>query len=204
MQLTDEQEALIRARVLEQNFKIDILAEDIIDHLCCYLEHEGDADLDFESQLDKAIQSLAPAGLKSLERQTLYLLKARKILIMKRFLYVFGLLASIAITGGTLFKLMSWPGANKLIAVGSLTFLFVFLPFWTLDRFKFKMINKGYDRWRLISGMIAGILFGLSIVFKVLHLMGADLILVASAVVFALFFLPLYFFRIYKKSLAVK
>lgn len=204
MRLTEEQESLVQERVLSENFHLKELADDLIDHLCCYLEQEGKEDQDFERQLEKAIETLAPEGLISLEKRTLLLLNPTKILIMKRFLFTFGLLSSIAITLGVLFKLMSWPAANMLIFGGSLTFLFIFLPFWTLDRFKFKMLSKGYDRWRLISGLSAGISFGLSLVFKTMHLMGANVLLVLSALIFALFFLPLYFFKIYKKSIKVE
>lgn len=204
MRLTEAQEDKVRATVEQYQFKVPGLSDDIIDHLCCYLEYEGKENQDFDSQLEEAIQKLAPHGLASLEQQTLFLLNATKIIRMKRFFFVFGLIASMAFSAGVLFKLLHWPGANVMLFGGALVFLFIFLPFWTLDRFKFKMIKKSYDRWRLISGLAAGMLFGLASIFKALHLMGAPWLLVASVFVFVVFFLPLYFFKIYRRSIGME
>lgn len=204
MRLTEAQEDKVRSVVEQHHFKVPGLSDDIIDHLCCYLEYEGKDNRDFDSQLEEAIQILAPHGLASLEQQTLFLLNATKIIRMKRFFFVFGLIASMAFSAGVLFKLLHWPGANVMLFGGALVFLFIFLPFWTLDRFKFKMIKKSYDRWRLISGLAAGMLFGLASIFKALHLMGAPWLLVASVFVFVVFFLPLYFFKIYRRSIGIE
>ncbi len=204
MRLTESQEEKVRTYVEAHGLKVPNLSEDLIDHLCCYLEHEGKAELDFDTQLEEAVRSIAPQGLESLERQTLFLLNATKITIMKRLFFAFGLLASMSFSAGLLFKLLHWPGANIMLFGGALVFLLIFLPFWTLDRFKFKMVKRSYDRWRLILGLAAGILFGLASIFKALHLMGAEILLVSSVFVFVLFFLPLYFFKIYRRSMGLE
>lgn len=204
MRLTEEQENKIKQLVEQHQFKVPGLADDIIDHLCCYLEFEGKEKLDFDSQLEEAVQLLAPTGLASLEQQTLFLLNANKIILMKRFFFTLGLVSSMALSMGLLFKLMHWPGANVMLLSGSVLFLLVFLPFWTLDKFKFKMAKNSFDRWRLLSGLGAGVLFGLSVVFKALHLMGAPWLLVASILIFVVLFLPFYFFKIYRKSLGTE
>lgn len=204
MKLTDQQEELIKARVLAHDFKIESLAEDLIDHIYCYLYEHGKEDQDFDSQLERAVHLLAPDGLNSIEDETFYLLNFKRMILMKRLIFVIGLLSTMAFCCGVIFKLFHWPGANVLLGTGTLSTLLIYIPLWTMDRFKYRMVHKSIDRWKLIIGMSAGIMMGLGTTMKALHLMGADIVFISGAFVFTLGFLPLFFLSSYRNSIKAK
>jgi uncharacterized PurR-regulated membrane protein YhhQ (DUF165 family) len=57
------------------------------------------------------------------------------------------------------------------------------------------------EKAKIILGLAAAIVTGMSVVFKLLHLQGAGFLLMLGAFIFAIGFLPFFFFRMYKKSL---
>jgi hypothetical protein len=201
MKISEEEEELIRERVGQYSFKLGGLAEDLIDHLYCYLYEEGQDDDDFAEQLEIAISILAPDGLGEIENETFYLLNLKRMITMKRFMFGLGLLSAMALSTGVGFKLFEWPGANVLMGAGSLALLLVFLPLWAFDKNKYKMNKKPLERWRLILGISSSVLVGLSILFKIFHLMGAEQLFFLGALFFVVGFLPLFFFNSYKKSI---
>lgn len=201
MKITEAQEEQIRQKVLQHQFKLSGLAEDLIDHIYCYLYEHGVEGQDFDKQLDEAVRRLAPEGLETIENETFYLLNFKKMIFMKRFIYVIGLIGAMAFSAGLVFKMFHWPGANELTGVGTLLALLIFLPLWAFDRFKYKMVSKPLDRWKLILGILAGVLVGLGTMMKFLHLMGAGVVFITGAFLFVLAFLPLYFLSSYRRSI---
>lgn len=201
MKITAAQEERIRTRVLEHSFQLEGLADDLIDHIYCYLHEHGKENQDFEQELDEAIKLLAPDGLENIENETFYLLNFKKMILMKRLIYAIGLIGTMAFAAGLVFKLFYWPGANILTSVGSLVSLLLFLPLWAIDRFKYKMVQKPLDRWKLVLGVASGVLVGLGTLMKVAHLMGAGVIFISGSFLFVVGFLPLYFLSVYRKSI---
>lgn len=201
MKITPAQEDRIRKRVLEHEFQLEGLADDLIDHIYCYLHEHGKEDQDFEQSLNEALKLLAPDGLENIENETFYLLNFKKMILMKRLIYAIGLIGTMAFAAGLVFKLFYWPGANFLTGAGSIISLLIFLPLWTMDRFKYRMVQKPLDRWKLIVGLTAGILVGLGTLMKIAHLMGAGVIFISGSFLFVVGFLPLYFLSTYRKSI---
>ncbi len=120
---------------------------------------------------------------------------------MKKVMYAVGLAASIAMSIGLLFKILNWPGGNTIFIFGLLPFVFIFLPLLAIDRYKLQLHKALSEKLKLILGIASAILIGLSVLFKIMHLMGADILLVLGIGLFTLGFLPFLFFRMYKKSL---
>ena len=144
---------------------------------------------------------MAPNGLKEIERETIYLLNYNRIIIMKKFMYFTGFLGATALTAGTTFKLLSLPFGYELFATGFLILLLIFVPLYAFDRYK--VIAKNISqRLKIILGVVASIITGLAGLFKVLHLQGADLLLMLGALIFTVGFLPFLFFTMYKKSIS--
>lgn len=201
MKLKEEHEEKIRRRVLRHHFSLDRLADDLIDHLYCYLHEHGKADRDFDKQLEEAIHLMAPQGMDSIEKETFYLLNFNRMILMKRFIFVLGLLSTMAFSSGVIFKIMHWPGANVLMGAGSLVALLIFLPLWAFDRLKYRMVQKPLDKWKLALGLSSGVLLGLGSTMEALHLMGAGVTLICGAFLFIIGFLPLFFLSSYQKSI---
>lgn len=201
MKLTTDQEKLIENFVDAQGLKIKTLRDDIIDHLCCVVESELGTDRPFQQVLDKAIAELAPKGLIEIQHKTIFLLTSKRILIMKKLMYFIGFLGAFALTAGTTFKLLNMPWANELFSTGLLTVLLIFIPLLAIDRYKVAISKALTEKAKIILGLAAAIVTGMSVVFKLLHLQGAGFLLMLGAFIFAIGFLPFFFFRMYKKSL---
>ncbi len=118
---------------------------------------------------------------------------------MKEVTYIIGLLSSIAMSLGFLFRLMQWPGGGSLSVWGTVGFGFLFLPLLVTQYIKSKRNNTFSERIKMITGVISGLVFTLSVLFKTLHLQGADLLLIAGVLLFAFAFLPVLFFSMYQR-----
>ncbi|PTM05303.1 MAG: hypothetical protein DA405_04180, partial [Bacteroidetes bacterium] len=197
-----EQESIIENFVLAQGIKIPTLRDDLIDHLCCVVESELGKEKSFEQILDEAVKDLAPKGLQEIQHQTIFLLNSKRIIAMKKVLYFTGFIGSLALTAGVTFKLMHWPWANVLFIIGFLFLLLIFIPLLAIDRYKVSLSKAVSVKTKIIMGAIAAIITGLSGLFKMMHLQGADLLLIFGAFIFAFGFLPFYFFTMYKKSIS--
>ncbi|WP_340202523.1 hypothetical protein [Ascidiimonas sp. W6] len=202
MKLTTEQENRITNFVDSQGLKIQTLRDDVIDHLCCVVESELGKGKSFEQLLDKAIMDLAPNGLIEIQHKTIFLLNSKRILMMKKLMYLIGFIGSITLTAGVTFKLLRIPFGTELFTVGFLTLLLIFIPLIAIDRYKVSLSKAISVKLKLILGVVAAVVAGLSGLFKLMHLQGADLLLMLGAFVFAFGFLPFYFFTMYKKSVS--
>ena len=115
-------------------------------------------------------------------------------------MYLIGFLGAISLTAGVTFKILNMPFGTELFTVGFFIVLLIFIPLLAVDRFKNTLSIEMSVKLKLILGVIAAALTGLSGLFKLLHLQGANLLLMLGAFVFAFGFLPFFFFIMYKKS----
>lgn len=202
MKLTEQQEEIIRAFVEAQGVKRPTLRDDVVDHLCCVIESQRTMDMPFEQMLENAVRELAPDGLAEIEYQTVFLLNSKRIIIMKKLTYFIGFMGSVALAAGVLFKLLHWSGGNQLFISGFLTLLLIFIPFVAFDRYKVAISKALSERLKIILGASSAIITGVAALFKVLHLQGANLMLILGAFIFIAGFLPFLFFTMYKKSVS--
>lgn len=202
MKLTTDQESMVENFVDSQGLNIQSLRDDVIDHLCCVVESELGKDKSFEQLLDKATMDLAPNGLIEIQQKTIYLLNSKRIIIVKRLMYLIGFIGSITLTSGVTFKLLQMPFGTELFTVGFLTLLLIFVPLIAIDRYKVSLSKAISVKLKIILGVVAAVVTGLSGLFKLMHLQGADLLLMLGAFAFAFGFLPFYFFTMYKKSVS--
>ena len=104
MKLTVEQEKIIKTFVDAQGLKIKTLSDDVTDHLCCVVESQLGKGKSFEDLLDKAVTDLAPDGLIEIQHKTIFLLNSKRIIFMKKLMYLIGFIGSITLTIGITFK----------------------------------------------------------------------------------------------------
>lgn len=202
MKLSSQQIAIIRDTIEGSAITIPTLRDDVLDHLCCVMEHKLEHGQVFEAALTEALREFAPAGLDQIQRETLFLLNSTKIIRMKKIIYAVGLLSAIAISLGWLFTVLHWPGGNDLFNYGFLGFLLLFVPLLAIDRYKVYLGQALSEKLRIILGSLSAVVVGLSLVFKLLHLQGADFLLLGGMLLFTFGFLPFLFFRMYKKSVS--
>ncbi len=107
-------------------------------------------------------------------------------------LYLSGLIPGMITILGSLFKVQHWPGASVMLTLGLVGLAILFLPMYASYRIreagkKNELINK--KLW--IGGTIAGILFILGALFKIMHWPGAGYVMIASWSIVGVVFLPL-------------
>lgn len=200
MRLSDEQVEKVMAVVNDSGIKIEGLRDDILDHLCCVIEEGLGKSKSFEDLLQLAVIDLAPDGLKKLENKTVFLLNRNRITMLRKVIYSVGFIGALTLTGGVTFSLLHMPGANQLFITGYLVLFLFFIPLSELDHWRVDLTKAVSERLKIVTGVISAIILGLAGLFKVLHLPGADEFLLTGAIVFGIAFLPLFFFRMYKRS----
>lgn len=198
--LTDEQTEYVRREIENSAISIQDLKDDLLDHFCCFIENEMKQGASFEAAYAKARQVICPNGLDEIQQETIYLLNTNKIIAMKKLMYSIGLLASIGTCAGILFKLLHLPGGDELLTYGFLGIVLLFLPMLAIDRYKLSLGNVLSERLKIGLGFASGIIIGVAMLLKVLHISVGNLLLIIGIVVFALGFLPFLFFRMYKQS----
>jgi len=119
---------------------------------------------------------------------------------MKIFTHVIGLLCSIALSIGLTFKILHWPGADELVVYGFVSFTLVYLPVQVFIKWSAHTVTL--EKLISLIGLASGGIAGLSVLFKILHLQGADVLLLAGAMIFSFAFLPLLFYSMYSRSKA--
>lgn len=200
MKISKEQVIFIAGIIDESPITIQTLKDDLIDHLCCVVEIKLESGIPFDSALQEALREIAPHGLDSLQKQTSYLLKSSKGMLMKKMIFAIGFISAIAVSLGWLFIVLDWLGGRELFYYGILGLLLIFIPMIAIHRYKVLIRKSLSEKLRILLGSISGFIIGLSLVFKVLHLQGADFVLVFGVLLFTFGFLPFLFFNLYRKS----
>jgi len=202
MKLSQEQLAVIRHRIHKSDITIKTLEDDLLDHLCCVVEKKMDNGNHFDTALQEALKELAPYGLDAIQLQTFYLLNSPKIIFMKKVMYLIGLISAGAVSLGWLFTVLRWPGGYELFNYGLLGFLLLFMPLFAIDRYKINLKKALSEKLKIVMGSVSGVIVGISLVFKFLHLQGADIVFFVGMLMFTFGFLPFLFFSMYKKAVS--
>ncbi len=167
------------------------LQQDLLDHICCIIEHNLENDGDFENFYLDTISSFYKHDLKEIEEETINLQTFKNYYIMKKIMLVSGTFSAFILTIGILFKFMHWPGAAVMILAGILILSFVFLPLLFILKAKEKKDSK--DKIIIALGAIASISMSLGILFKIMHWPFANILCISAIVIMVLLFLPIYF-----------
>lgn len=199
--LSEEEVVRLQVQIDKSAISSQSLKDDLLDHFCCFIEHEMRGGSSFEEAHQKAWQQICPNGLDEIQHETIFLLNAKKIIFMKKVMYSIGLLTSISISVGWLFKVLNWPGGGDLFTYGFLAFVLIFLPMLAIDRYKLVLNKALSEKLRVILGYTSAIVTGLAVLFKIMHLQGASILLILGILLFSFGFLPFLFFRMYRKSL---
>lgn len=200
MKLTDDHVDRIENEIQSSSIRSKELKDDLLDHFCCAIEIYLSKKLSFDEAFAKAKMDVCPNGLNEIQEETIYLLNAKRIKIMKQIMFGSGMLFSMALSMGSLFKIMWWPGANNLIITGALGLGFIFFPLLAIHQYRLNANKILGEKLRYALGISSAIMFSLSIVFKMFHLMGANVLFILSMLIFTFGFLPFLFFRMYKKT----
>lgn len=191
-QLSEKQIDFILDDIGARGVEMESLQQNLLDHICCIIEQNLEANGDFESFYQKTIQTFYKDALWEIEEETILLLTFKNYYTMKKIMIMSGAVSAITMSIGIFLKFMHWPGASMFIILGIFFSSFIFLPL----LFTLKAKEKQTAKDKLILGIatISGILISLSVLFKVMHWPGANMMGLIFAVIMLVLYIPLYFF----------
>lgn len=191
--ITDQQVDFILDDIRRRGVEMEDLQYNLLDHICCIIEQNLEADGDFEGYYQQIITRFYKQQLSEIEEETIRLLTFKNYYGMKKLMMGSGVFSTIAFVVGSFFKIMHWPGASVILVLAFFTFCLMFLPL----LFLLKTKESGSKRDSIILGTatLAGILYGVSMLFQVMHWPGARIIWLSTLMLTAFVLLPLYFFN---------
>ncbi|WPR73593.1 hypothetical protein [Algoriphagus sp. NG3] len=201
MILEDKEIFFIKGEIEKSRISISELKDDLLDHFCCFIENELNKGSSFESAYVKALNHICPNGFDEIQKETIYLLNSKKIITMKKIMYLIGLLASISMTLGWLFKYLNWKGGGDILTYGMIFFLLLFLPMLAVNRYKMTLGKALSEKLKIILGFSGAIVAGLGIILRTSGMQYGSLLVIIGALIIAFGFLPFLFFRMYRKSM---
>ena len=130
---------------IERNLKLygvksKDLREDLLDHICTYIE--TNASDDFDTLYQEALQKFGGySSFQNLQLETNLQKFAQQAIRIRRMLHVISTLAVLLILTGLLFKMMHWPYATILLFSGCVVFILIVIPTFFYDRYKSSIHN---------------------------------------------------------------
>lgn len=192
MQLSDEQVETIRQRIINDGVADTGLQNDLLDHFCCFIEGKMEQGTDFEDAYGKAFTAITPNGMHEIEEELFIVLTFKNYTNMKRAILITGAISTAMLTAGIILKYMFSPGASALIFTGITTAALVFIPLVFILKIKEKQTTAEKALWGI--GSLFAICLAFSVLFKVQHWPGANVMGLLAPAILLVLFLPVYFF----------
>jgi hypothetical protein len=190
--ISEQQVDFILSDISARGIEMVGLQQDLLDHICCIIEHNLDDDGNFENFYFSTLTTFYKNELKEIEEETISLLIHKNYYVMKKIMLISGSLSASILSLGILFKFMHWPGASALILIGILLLSLVFLPLLFVLRAKEKKESK--DKIVIGLGALAAISLSLGVLFKIMHWPFANMLCISALFIMVFLFLPIYYF----------
>ena len=190
--ITDEQVDFILDDIRRNGIEMEDLQLNLLDHICCIIEQNLEADGDFEGFYRQTVQQFYKKELREIEAETIQLLTFKNYYAMRKTMIVSGLVSVMAFVTGSLFKWMHWPGAGVLLVLGIGIFSFLFLPL--MLTLKIKESGSKRDKLVVTSATITGLLYCMACLFTIQHWPGANVLWFSTVIVSFFVMIPIYFF----------
>ncbi|MES2397977.1 MAG: hypothetical protein V4549_18335, partial [Bacteroidota bacterium] len=190
--LSDQQIDFILNDIKIRGVEMEDLQLNLLDHICCIIECELEEEGDFENFYHKTIPKFFKKKLKEIEEETKLLLTFKNYYAMKKTMNAVGIIASISIVLGSIFKFQHWAGANIMMISGVILITLVFLPL--MFTLKLRESTEKRDRTILILGGTIVILIVIALSFKLMHWPGGNSLLGISILSLLLLYVPIYLF----------
>ena len=189
-QLSESQIDYILNDISARGVEMEDLQLNLLDHVCCIIEQELEADGDFETFYLQTIEKFYKSSLREVEEETKLLLTFKNYYVMRKVMMNSGYVSSVLILIGLFFKFMHWPGAAICLVLGIGGASLIYIPLLFTVRVKEK--NELRDKLQLAAASIAGILMSLGILFKVMHWPFSFQLSLLAMAFLILLFLPIY------------
>jgi hypothetical protein len=189
--LTDKQIDFILNDIRRRGVEMEDLQYNLLDHICCIIEQNLEADGNFEDFYNTTIPKFFKHELWEIEEETINLLIFKHYYAMKKVMITAGVFGGFATLFGAFFKIMHWPGANVLLIFGLTSISLLFLPLMFSLKIKEKKEKK--DKVILGIGSFVTSLIAVAAMFKIMHWPGTTIMLYTSLTTLIFLFLPVFF-----------
>lgn len=196
--LSDQQIDYILDDISARGVKMESLQQNLLDHVCCIIEQNLEANGDFERFYQTTIQTFYKKELSEIEAETHLLLTFKNYYAMRKTMFITGAISAVAFIIGSFLKIMYLPGAGVLLFLGFISISFLFLPL--LFILKSKEAANKRDRLILFTGTASAIMYCVSMLFLLFHWPGARIIWISTLLITTFIFLPGYFFTGIRKE----
>jgi F0F1-type ATP synthase assembly protein I len=189
--VSDEQIEFILDNIKANGVVIEDLQYNLLDHICCIIEHEMPEEEDFYKFYEYIMPRFFNKELREIQAETEQLLTFKNYYAMKNILKTSGLISVGLILLGAIFKTMHWPGASISIALGGLIFSLLFLPLMIV--LKFKDEESITDKLVLSFGFFLAMAISMGMMFKFMHWPYANFLMNWGLTLFVFTYVPLYY-----------
>jgi Ca2+/Na+ antiporter len=192
VKVSDEQVDFILHEIEARGVTIEDLQWNLLDHMCCIIEHEMSEKDDFNEFFKRLLPRFFNDNLREIQEETELLLTFKHFYAMKKTVNISGLLAAILTLMGSVLKVFHLPGASICFVLGIAFFSLIFLPL--MIALKFRDEGTKTDKLVLSFGFLVGIITSLGFLFKLMHWPGANMLMLSGLVSFTFVYVPIYFF----------
>lgn len=176
------------------------LHDDLLDHYCCAVEAEMARGSNFAEALTHANRLICPNGPDEIQSETQYLQSHLKNNPMKKFMYIASFLAPVSLTTSVLFKTYHLQGANMLLIMGTVLFIFALLPLIFYNVYRREPQADLQLKLKVAFGYMGFALFATGLLFKMLHWPTANVQFLLGIIILNLGYFPLLFWKMYRRS----
>jgi hypothetical protein len=190
-ELSEKEIRRLNREIEKQGLTYSELQQELLDHLCCDVEAEMEEGLEFVKALEKVRKGMGEDRIQQIQEETLLLIN-QKYRMMKKFMYIFGMIAPAMLITGTIFKIQHWPGAGVLLVLSLFMLGAIYLPVFVMVKIRdTRKEGKKVNMPMYIAGLIAGIIFIAGAMFKIQHWPGASIMIILSGFVTVFIFIPI-------------
>ncbi|NBG65484.1 hypothetical protein [Acidiluteibacter ferrifornacis] len=190
--VTDEEVIFIDHDLAARGIVLEELRDNLIDHICCIIEHESTMEEDFYKCYERVLPQFFKEELQEIQTETDNLLQFKNFYTMKKIMNISGISTVFLILVGAILKSLHLPGAAVTFLLGGFTFAFMFLPI--LIIIKLKDDESTTDKVVFSFGLLLAMAIAVGVIFKIMHWPYANMLMYSGTIIFTALYVPLYFF----------
>ena len=135
MQILEKHIDFIENSLKLYGVKSTALQEDLVDHICTYIENQESHD--FNTLYQEALQKFGGyASFQNLQLETNFQKYAKELVMLNKLKFICGSASTLLLIICLVFKFMHWPYANALMISAFLVFALLILPIHFYTRYK--------------------------------------------------------------------
>lgn len=140
MELSEKHITFIEKNLTFYGVKNKALREDLVDHICTFIEHQNSDD--FNTLYQVALRKFGGySSFQNLQLETNYQKFAKQIITYNKFKFSAGFMVILLLVIGLVFQMMEWPYANAWLLGAIVIAILVILPVHFYASYK-KSIHK--------------------------------------------------------------